>query len=84
LDAFQQTAFEGPAILRPAGINPAKGAVETGAGLWKSRLTGFLPQRQPKFCEPPGIVALLQSHVGEQDAVATQAALRAKLCDKVI
>ena len=84
LDAFQQTTFKRPAIRGPFRINPAQRAAKTGARLGKSLFTALLFQRQSKFGQLSGVIALLQLHVGKQNAVAAQAALRTELGNKII
>ena len=79
LNALQQTALKRPTTFRTIVINPAKLAIETATRLRESLLAAFFLQRQPKFSQPFGVIALAQFHVGKQDTIAAQAALRAKL-----
>jgi hypothetical protein len=79
LNALQQTTFKCPATHGTLRINPAQRSIETGARLHESPLAAFFLQRQPKFSQSLGVIALSQFHVGKQDPIAAQTAVGTKL-----
>ena len=83
LNIFQQEAFELAAVFWAVGVNTATATVVGGAGLGKfggSPLPFFLRELQALgFGFKPGNVGGLQFNVGENDAVATEAAFKAKV-----
>jgi hypothetical protein len=83
LDALEQTTFKRPAAHGPAAVNLAELSVETGAGLGKDSLRALLFERQAESNQAPRVIVLLQLHVGKQNAVAAQAAVRTKLFNTV-
>jgi hypothetical protein len=83
LNALQQTTLKRPATFRTPGVNPAQLSIKTGARLCESLLTACFLQRQPQFSQPLDIIALSQFHVGKQNAVAAQPAIRAKLRNSI-
>jgi hypothetical protein len=83
LNALQQTALKRPATFRTFVVNPAKRAIETGARLRESLLVAFFSQRQPKFSQPLGVVALAQFHIGKQNAIAAKPAVGTELVNAV-
>jgi hypothetical protein len=74
---LHQAAFKPAALRGPVGVDPAKSAIEVGARLRKRQLAGpFFHQGQAGFSQPSRVIARAQFHIGEQRAVAAQAAAR--------
>ena len=83
LNALQQTALKRPATFRTPGVNPAKPAIKTGARLRESLLAAFFHQRQSKISKPLRVITFSQFHVGKQNTIAAQPALRTELVNAV-
>jgi hypothetical protein len=84
LNALQQTALKRPATFRPLVVNPAKPAIKTGTRLRESPMAPFFLQRQSEFTQVFRVITFSQFHIGKQNAVAAQPALRAKLRNKIV
>jgi hypothetical protein len=85
LHALEQNAFEGAAMLRTIGINPASAGLQRGAWLREPRRAACRPRianRQPSRPQSRRIVVRLQPNIGKYHPIAAQTADKTKLsCD---
>jgi hypothetical protein len=78
-EPLQEAAAEGATAFRSECVDTAELAVQAGTGLGQSPTTGLTAQGDVQFPECGGFGRIGDAHVGEQHAIATEAAVRAEL-----
>jgi hypothetical protein len=78
LNLFEQGTIELPTVLRSIRVNTATAILQRGAWLRETVPLSFETQRNPARHQLRWIIATLQLHIGEDDAVATHAAREAE------